>query len=78
MPINLSNSYLDLGQSFSQQSLPSPVAQPILLLWNGPLAQTLSINYSSQKDSEQLAQYFSGNQLIVGSKPIAQAYSGHQ
>ncbi|KGJ88976.1 protein adenylyltransferase SelO, partial [Colwellia psychrerythraea] len=24
------------------------------------------------------AQYFSGNQLIVGSKPIAQAYSGHQ
>ena len=76
--MKLSNQYHQLGQSFSQQTLPSPVAQPVLLLRNEPLAQSLSINYSSQEDSELLAQYFSGNQLIDGSTPIAQAYSGHQ
>ena len=76
--MKLSNQYHQLGKSFSQQTLPSPVAQPVLLLWNEPLAKSLSINYSSQEDNEQLAQYFSGNQLIDGSTPIAQAYSGHQ
>ena len=76
--MKLSNQYHQLGKSFYQQALPTPVTEPALLLWNEPLAQSLSINYSSQKDSELLAQYFSGNQLIDGSTPIAQAYSGHQ
>jgi uncharacterized protein YdiU (UPF0061 family) len=82
MPINLSNSYRDLGESFSQQVLPDPVAQPSLLLWNEALAQTLGITFDStdnkENDADLLAQYFSGNRLIEGSKPIAQAYSGHQ
>lgn len=76
--MKLSNQYHQLGKSFSQQTLPSPVAKPVLLLWNEPLAHALSIDYSAQKDNELLAQYFSGNQLIAGSTPIAQAYSGHQ
>ncbi len=82
MPINLSNSYRDLGESFSQQTLPEPVAQPFLLLWNEALAQTLGLTFDltlkKEIDADLLAQYFSGNQLIEGSKPIAQAYSGHQ
>lgn len=78
MSINLSNSYRDLGEAFSQQTLPDPVAQPSLLLWNEPLAQTLNITLNKANDADLLAQYFSGNQLIEGSKPIAQAYSGHQ
>lgn len=76
--LRLSNQYHQLGKSFYQQSEPSTVAKPVLLLWNEPLAQALQIDYSAQQDSELLAQYFSGNQLIAGSKPIAQAYSGHQ
>lgn len=82
MSINLSNSYRDLGESFSQQILPDPVAQPSLLLWNEALAQTLGLTFdltpSNENDADLLAQYFSGNRLIEGSKPIAQAYSGHQ
>ena len=76
--MKLSNQYHQLGKSFYHETLPSLVTEPFLLLWNEPLAQTLLINYSEQQDSELLAQYFSGNQLIEGSKPIAQAYSGHQ
>ncbi|PKG83770.1 YdiU family protein [Colwellia sp. 75C3] len=82
MPINLSNSYRDLGESFSQQILPDPVAQPSLLLWNEALAQTLGLTFDStdnkENDADLLAQYFSGNRLMEDSKPIAQAYSGHQ
>ena len=78
MPIKLSNSYLELGAAFSQKSLPSPIAAPELLLWNTSLAQSLGINFSVEQDNELLAQYFSGNQLLDGSQPIAQAYSGHQ
>lgn len=78
MPINFSNSYYDLGQKFSDQTLPVPVAQPSLLLWNNTLAQTLAIPFNEDKDADLLAQYFSGNRIFPTSKPIAQAYSGHQ
>ncbi|WP_057832501.1 protein adenylyltransferase SelO [Colwellia sp. TT2012] len=78
MPLNLTNSYSALGPAFSQQSLPTPVAKPSLLLWNQDLANELSIDFSAEKDSAAIAQYFSGNKLFSGSEPIAQAYSGHQ
>lgn len=78
MSFTFSNSYLALGAEFSQQSLPTPVEKPELLLWNKPLADSLGFNFSVQEDSNLLAQYFSGNQLFDNSKPIAQAYSGHQ
>lgn len=78
MPITFSNSYLALGQSFSHENLPAPVAEPELVLWNAPLAQSLKIDYSADKDNELLADYFSGNKLFEGSRPISQAYSGHQ
>lgn len=76
--MNLTNQYHQLGERFYQQTLPSPVAEPVLLLWNEPLARNLGINFSLSEDKALLAKYFSGNQLIEGSKPIAQAYSGHQ
>lgn len=78
MPIKFANSYLALGSAFSQQCLPTPVSSPVLLLWNRPLASTLGFDLSADQDSELLAQYFSGNKGFEGSKPIAQAYSGHQ
>jgi uncharacterized protein YdiU (UPF0061 family) len=76
--LNLSNQYYQLGKNFYHETLPSPVSEPELILWNAPLANALGIKLSRQEDNELLAQYFSGNQLIQGSKPIAQAYSGHQ
>lgn len=76
--MNLSNQYYQLGKNFYHETLPSPVSEPELILWNASLANALGIKLSRQEDNELLAQYFSGNQLIQGSKPIAQAYSGHQ
>ncbi|MBU2869794.1 protein adenylyltransferase SelO [Colwellia sp. E2M01] len=78
MPLNISNSYLKLGAAFSQQSLPSPVVSPELLLWNLPLAKSLGIKFAVPEDNDLIAQYFSGNRLFERSEPIAQAYSGHQ
>jgi uncharacterized protein YdiU (UPF0061 family) len=78
MSITLSNNYHDLGDKFSQQTVPDPVSQPSLLLWNETLAQALGITFDEDNDADLLSQYFSGNQLIKGSIPIAQAYSGHQ
>lgn len=86
MSINFSNSYRDLGEAFSQNILPDPVAQPELLLWNESLAKALNISFTNtfnattnkEQENDLLAQYFSGNRLLEGSKPIAQAYSGHQ
>ncbi|WP_169712438.1 protein adenylyltransferase SelO [Cognaticolwellia mytili] len=76
--MKLSNQYHELGKNFYHETFPLPVSEPELLLWNGPLARTLDLSFSVEEDNELLGQYFSGNQLIKGSKPIAQAYSGHQ
>ncbi len=83
MPIKLSTSYLELGQALARQTLPVPVAEPKLLLWNESLAQALALPFTQQsfiqqEDANILAEYFSGNILFNGSKPIAQAYAGHQ
>ena len=76
--LKLSNQYHELGKNFYHETFPAAVSAPELLLWNAPLACTLGINLSTEEDSELLGLYFSGNKLIEGSKPIAQAYSGHQ
>lgn len=82
MKLSLSNHYFSLGKAFYQQSQPTPVNSPELLLWNESLAEKLFSaveDLSTPKsDKELLAKYFSGNQLINGSTPISQAYSGHQ
>ncbi|MEW6993373.1 YdiU family protein [Colwelliaceae bacterium MEBiC 14330] len=75
--MQISTQYYQLGKAFSQRTSPVPVAKPKLLLWNAPLASELAIPYQ-QYDDETIAQYFSGNKIIKGFTPIAQAYSGHQ
>lgn len=70
----LSNQYKQLGEKFSQASMPTQVDSPQLLLWNDVLAKQLNIQFSAN----EAAQYFSGNLLITGSEPVAMAYSGHQ
>jgi len=76
--LEFSKQFFQLGSSFYQQALPVPVAKPKLLLWNTALAKDLAISFTGEQDSELLAQYFSGNKVFDSSKPIAQAYSGHQ
>jgi uncharacterized protein YdiU (UPF0061 family) len=70
------HSYQSLGEAFFQKVLPKPVGAPALLLYNHSLALELGIN--PDLNQSVLAAILSGNQLVAGSKPIAQAYAGHQ
>ncbi|MDG3087518.1 YdiU family protein [Vibrio hannami] len=69
------HSYRKLGTEFFQQVDPEPVPGPELFLWNDPLAQSLSLPADLQNNASE---YFSGNQRLYNSIPIAQAYAGHQ
>lgn len=69
------NSYYRLGAEFYQQIKPTPVGDPTLFLWNSALAQRLELENLLHSRAEY---YFSGNELISGSQPLAQVYAGHQ
>ncbi|WP_133407720.1 protein adenylyltransferase SelO [Parashewanella tropica] len=69
------NSYLQLGERFFVKTQSKPVSNPKLLLWNDSLDEQLGL---SELQESKRAQYFSGNELLEGSEPIALAYAGHQ
>lgn len=73
--MKISHSFLQLGSDFGQQTAPIPVSNPQLLLWNAELASELQLpDYLN----DNAALFLSGNQLLPGSQPLAQAYAGHQ
>ena len=81
MPKELSlkfhNTYAALPESFYSTETPEQVANPQLLKINPELATELG--FSVENFSEKyLADIFSGNKLLAGSEPLAQAYAGHQ
>ena len=78
MTLRFSNSYSALGGAFYQRVLPTPVADPKVLLWNRSLADSLKLSAKLQSDATLQAQIFSGNQLPAGTESLALAYSGHQ
>ncbi|MBT8439910.1 MAG: YdiU family protein [Gammaproteobacteria bacterium] len=71
--MKFSNSYIHLGDLFYEKINPQTVTNPEIFLWNEALADELNI-----QDSQQLAQFFSGNRILPGSEPLALAYAGHQ
>jgi serine/tyrosine/threonine adenylyltransferase len=77
MPFQFDNSYLTLPNGLFTETLPTPVNNPTLVLFNKSLANELGIDTASISEKE-LVNYLSGNTLIEGSTPIAQAYAGHQ
>jgi uncharacterized protein YdiU (UPF0061 family) len=76
--MNFSNSYVRLGDAFYEKIMPVPVRDPKLLLWNARLAEQLMIPDELGQNSAALARFFSGNDLLPGSEPIATVYAGHQ
>ncbi|MBM7613884.1 protein adenylyltransferase SelO [Alkaliphilus hydrothermalis] len=74
---NLENSYADLPDIFFSRVNPSPVPSPKLAFFNESLAEYLGLN-SQGLQSEQGVSVMAGNRIPEGSKPIAQAYAGHQ
>jgi serine/tyrosine/threonine adenylyltransferase len=71
------NSYAKLPKRFFAELGPTPVAQPSLIKINHPLARQLGLDPLSL-DSSTGTDVFAGNYIPDGSKPIAQAYAGHQ
>jgi serine/tyrosine/threonine adenylyltransferase len=71
------NSYLRLPAKFYSPVPPTPVAEPRLVVWNRPLAQSLGLNPAAFTEPEAAA-YFTGNRIFPGAEPIAHAYAGHQ
>ncbi|BCS88552.1 protein adenylyltransferase SelO [Pseudodesulfovibrio sediminis] len=70
------NTYARLPHHFYQKIAPTPVAAPQLIRLNTPLAQTLELDLP--ETDQALAALFSGNTLLDGMEPLAQAYAGHQ
>lgn len=75
MPIRFDNSFARLNSPFYSRLDPTPVRQPELVIFNNALAEQLGLDGIP---SEKLPLYFSGNEKLPGSEPIATVYSGHQ
>ncbi|MEQ1851558.1 MAG: protein adenylyltransferase SelO [Chthoniobacteraceae bacterium] len=71
------NSYARLPEAFHSRVNPTPVAGPRLLLFNGPLARSLGLEPAAFAEPDAAA-FFTGNRILPGAEPIAQAYAGHQ
>ena len=73
----LQASYRQLGEQFSSDQLPVPVADPALIRVNPALAEQLNL-LVSELDSAEALQIFAGNAVSQNSQPIATAYAAHQ
>ena len=72
-----SNSYASLPGGFYARLDPIPVASPVLIKFNAPLASALGLERGSL-DDRALANIFSGNLVPEGADPVATLYAGHQ
>jgi uncharacterized protein YdiU (UPF0061 family) len=75
--IPFDNTFCQLGDKFLQANTPQRVPSPKLIRFNEELANELGIEYDLGKPAD-LANVFSGNELVDGSSPLSQAYAGHQ
>ena len=71
------NSYSRLPKIFKEDTNPTPVKSPEILILNKDLAKKLDLDFS-KINNDDLSKIFSGNALPEGSNSIAQAYAGHQ
>ena len=74
---NFDNSYTKLPETLYTYSKSTVVTSPRTVLFNVPLATELGLHFDIT-DKVDIASIFSGNTAIHGSKPLAQAYAGHQ
>lgn len=73
----LQSTYRQLGEQFSTDQLPTPVADPALIRVNPVLAEQLNLS-TSELDSPEALQIFAGNSVANNSQPIATVYAAHQ
>ncbi len=75
--LQLENSYEQLPSCFYTNQYPEVVPSPKIVLLNKTVCEELQLDYNLLQ-SEEAAQVLSGNKIIKGTNPIAQAYAGHQ
>lgn len=75
--MNFDNSYAHLPEFFYSKLNPTSVRNPGLIIFNEKLAESFELDFKNLNQKE-IAGIFSGNVLIGGSEPLAQAYAGHQ
>lgn len=75
--IKFDNTFYENMKDFFQSDTPDSVTAPALVYFNNDLANYLKLPIDSLGD-QQKADVFSGNAIIKGSQPLAQAYAGHQ
>ncbi len=71
------NSYAERLPGFYVCCAPMVVQSPDLLQFNRPLAEELGLP-TGDLSSSRIAQVFSGQEMLSGAQPLAQAYAGHQ
>ncbi len=71
---NFENTYADSLDGLYAAHTPAGYPAPDLLLYNEPLASELGLS----KEIAQISGLFTGNVVDEQSKPLAQAYAGHQ
>lgn len=76
-PFSFDDSYAEQLPGFYVECDPMAVETPHLLQFNSPLANELGLDVAGMP-SQDLAKIFSGQKLLDGSRPLAQAYAGHQ
>ena len=74
---HFNNSYLNLPELFYEKRLPEVVSMPKMLVLNQELIASIGFELS-QFNKQETAEIFSGNRILDGSDPFAQAYAGHQ
>ena len=75
-PFQLTRSFADRLPAYSVPCEPMVVHSPRLLQFNSELANELGL--SVDEDADRLARVFSGQEMLPGAFPVAQAYAGHQ
>ena len=76
MQLGFEHTYAALPARFYSTVAPTTVADPKLVVFNGPLAAELGLDGAAVE--REAAALFSGNRLPEDAKPIAMAYAGHQ
>lgn len=71
------NTYSRLPDAFFAAAKPATVSAPRLVILNHQLAQKLGLDFN-ELSPDAIASLFAGQDLPNASKPIAQAYAGHQ
>src|ERR1700744_4846085 len=75
--MDLENDYSRLPATLYTLTDPVHVPSPQLIKFNASLASELRLEMDPG-NTDHLAQIFSGNERLPGSRPMALAYAGHQ